>query len=347
MSCLKTFSFVSLMINKTKIIIAFLSWLPFIISCDDKSHGSAFDELLKTPPYAALTDSIQDDRGNHELYFRRAVLLNQNDLLEPALEDFKKAWSLKQEERYALGISTILLEKKPDSAITYLHTALQQLPNSFLLKLRLARAYDQKNQVDDALLISNELLQTNPEQVDVLKMKAGLLDKKGNIQEAIATLEKAYALAPFDIELNHVLALKYAENKNRRVLKLCDSLIKKDPLGLHGEPYYYKGIYYANVNEKANALEQFNQAISHDYYLLDAYIEKGAIFYEQKKYDDALKAFLLANNISATFPDAYYWMGKCQEALGQKTEAKRNYERAYGLDKSFLNAKEAADRINN
>ena len=333
------------MIKGTKLIIAFASCMIFLMGCNDKTTGSAFDEILKNPPFNSLTDSIRDEPGNHELYFRRAVLLNQNDLPEPALEDFRTAWSLKKEEKYALGISTILLDKRPDSAIAFLHTALTRLPTSFLLKLRLARAYDQKNQTNEALKICNELLQADPLQVDVLKMKAELLDKKGNMPGSISILEKAYQLAPFDIELNYVLALKYAENKNSRVLTLCDSLIKKDSLHVHAEPYYYKGIYYSNINEKSKAIDQFDQAIRTDYYFLDAYIEKAAILYEQKKYNEALRLSRLANTISATFPDAYYWMGRCQEALGQTTEAKLNYERAYNLDRSFIKAKEAADRI--
>ena len=92
-------------------------------------------------------------------------------------------------------------------------------------------------------------------------------------------------------------------------------------------------------------MNQFNEAIQHDYYYLNDYIEKGRIFYDQKKYAEALKVFELANTISATFPDAYYWMGRSQEAMGQKEEAKLNYQRAYGLDKSFTEAKEAADRL--
>jgi hypothetical protein len=38
-------------------------------------------------------------------------------------------------------------------------------------------------------------------------------------------------------------------------------------------------------------------------------------------------------------------MGKCQEALGQKQEALLNYQRAYGLDKTFAEAQEAAERL--
>lgn len=330
-----------------KIITAGLITMILFNSCHDKDNTSPFDEIVSKQPYASLTDSIKKEPERDDLLFRRAVLLNKNNLPEPALADFKKAWVLKKDERYALGISTLLLDKKPDSAIIFLNRALKELPNSFLLHLTLARAYDGQNRTDEALTICNEILARIPEQVDVLKMKADLLDKKGDQPGAIKILETAYSLTPFDIDLNYALAYKYAEGNNAKVIRLCDSLIKKDSLQLHAEPYYYKGIYFYNISDKSKALALFNEAIQHDYYYLNAYIEKGRVQYDQKKISDALKTFQLANTISATFPDAYFWMGKCEEALGQKEEAKLNYQRAYGLDKTFTEAKEAADRLVN
>ena len=216
-----------------------------------------------------------------------------------------------------------------------------------MLNLSLAHAYDAQNKTNDALKVTDAILTVDPEQVDALKIKADLLEKKKQTDESIKTLEKAYQLTPFDVDLNYNLAYKYAESKNPKAISLCDSLIKQDSLHLHAEPYYYKGIYYSNVNDKAKALDMFNDAIQHDYYFLNAYIEKGKVLFDEKKYTDAMKVFQLANTISATFPDAYYWMGKCQEAVGQKDEARLNYQRAYGLDKTFTEAKEAADRIKN
>ena len=211
--------------------------------------------------------------------------------------------------------------------------------------MTLARGYDALNKTDDALKICETILVKNPEQVDVLKMKADLLDKKDDQPAAIMVLEKAYSLTPFDIDLNYALAFKYAENKNSKVIALCDSLIRIDSMNIHAEPYYYKGIYFSNINDKAKALTLFSEAIQHDYYFLNAYIEKGRVQYDQKKFDDALKTFQLANTISATFADAYFWMGRCEEALGQKEEAKLNYQRAFSLDKTFTKAKEAADSL--
>lgn len=328
-----------------KIATLLISGLILVISCTDKGSDSPFGELLSQPPYASLTDSIKLEPKNDDLYFRRAVLLNGNNLPEPALADFKKAWALKKDERYAYGVSNLLLDKKPDSAILFLNQALKELPNSFFLELTLARSLAAQNKTEEALQLCNGMLQKNPEQVDVLKIKAELLDKKGNVSEAISILEKAYRLTPFDIDLNYELAFKYGENKNAKVIALCDSLIKIDTLGLHAEPYYYKGLYFSNINDKKKALALFDQAVQHDYYYLNAYIEKGRILYELKQFQEALKTFQLANTISAKFPDAYFWTAKCQEAMGQKEEAKLNYLRAYGLDKTFTEAKEAADKL--
>jgi len=319
--------------------------LILISSCTDKSTNSAFSEILSKPPYAGLTDSIKQEPKNDELYFRRAVLLNTNNLPEPALADFKKAWALKKDEKYAFGLGNLLLDKKPDTAIFFLNKALAELPNSFLLQLTLARSLNAQNKIDEALKICNDLLLKNPEQVDMLKIKAELTAKKGNATESISILEKAYRITPYDIDLNYDLAYKYGENKNAKVIALCDSLIKIDTLNLHAEPYYYKGIFFSNINNKEKALSLFDDAIAHDYNYLNAYIEKGRVLYDQKKFGEALKTVQLANTISPKFPDAYFWIAKCQEALGQKEEAKLNYQRAYGLDNSFTEAREAADRI--
>ena len=334
------------MSHSSKIIISVILCCFFITNgCNNKEDPSPFAELLSQQPFAGLTDSIKKEPRRDDLYFQRAVLLNKNNFPEPALADFKKAWSLKKDEKYALGVSTIMLSNKPDSAILFLKQALKEIPNSLLLQLSLARSYDAQNKTDDALKVCNDILHNNPEQVDVLKMKSDLLEKKGEINESIIALEKAYNLTPFDVDLNYNLADKYAESKNIKALSLCDSLIKIDLMNDHAEPYYFKGIYYSNINDKEKALTLFDQAIQHDHRFLDAYIDKGVILYKQKKINEAMKVFQLANTISATFPDAYYWMGKCQEALGQIDKARLNYQRAYSLDKTFTEAKEAADKL--
>ncbi|HLG39609.1 MAG TPA: tetratricopeptide repeat protein, partial [Chitinophagaceae bacterium] len=170
-------------------------------------------------------------------------------------------------------------------------------------------------------------------------------EKKGDKRNSLSSLEKAYTLAHANLEIAFKLAYAYAEDKNSKAIHLCDSLIKKDSLKLHADPYYVKGLYYSNINDKTKAIQWFDETIRHDINYLNAYIEKGKILIEQKKTADALKVFELANRVKPAFPDAWYWIGVCQEAMGQKEDARLNYEKAYSLDKTFTEAKEAADRL--
>jgi tetratricopeptide (TPR) repeat protein len=273
------------------------------------------------------------------------MLLFKNNNNPPALADFRKAWSLSKKETYAINISNILLEEKPDSAILFLQQALKILPASIPLHINLIQAYADQQKTDEALAICNFVLQQHPGQVGILMMKSDLLDQKHDTAGSLKALEQAYLFAPGNEDLCYSLAFKYAQNKNLKVLALCDSLLKNDTIEKKGEPYYFKGVYYSNISDKIQALDYFNKAIQNDYSFLDAYMDKGRILFDQKKYTDASKVFQLALKVSATYADAYYWLGKCQEALGQKEEAKLNYQRAYGLDKSLTEAKDAADKL--
>jgi tetratricopeptide (TPR) repeat protein len=318
----------------------------FIISgCTNEGSQSPYAEIVNAPPFATITDSIKREPGRDDLYFRRAVLLNQNNFPEPALEDFKKAWSLNRQEKYALGAGNIYLEKNAESALLFLNAAIKELPGSVLLNLSLARANDNLNRSSEALAIIDKILIQEPSQVDFLKLKSAILDKKGLSKESLLLLQQAYKYAPFDVELNYELGYKYAEARDPTTILLMDSLAAADSGGHHAEPYYYKGLYYSNINEKTKAMEQFNLAIARNYYFLNAYIEKGRLLFDQKKFKEAYQVFNLAMTISPKFADAYYWMGRCQEELGQKAEAKMNYQRAFGLDKTFTDAKEAADKL--
>jgi tetratricopeptide (TPR) repeat protein len=320
--------------------------LAVLIGCsNEKNETSPYESLLKQAPYARLTDSIQRYPKNDELYFRRAVLLNKANHPAPALVDFRKAWSLLKEESYALGISNILLDTRPDSAVLFLKDALKIIPESIFLHLILARAYDAQDKFSEAIIVCDTILNRAPEQVNALMLKADILEKKNDIPGQIVLLERAHYLLPQNLEVAHKLAYQYAETKNVKALSLTDTLIAKDSLKIHPEPFYIRGNYFVNTNNIPKALEAFDQTIGRDHRFLNAYIEKGKIQLNQKKTTDALKTFSLANRINPAFPDAWFWIGKCLEAEGHTADAKLNYEKAYGLDKTFTDAKEAADRL--
>jgi len=315
-----------------------------ITSCTNSRDSSPYEVLLSRPPYAGLTDSIHQNSSDPDLYYRRGMLLYKNNNNQPALRDLRTAWSLSQKEQYAIGISNILLDK-PDSAVSFLQDALKMLPQSIPLHINLIQAYADGQKNDQALAICDKVLQQHADQVAVLMMKSDLLEQKNDTTGSVRALEQAYRFAPSNEDLCYNLAFKFAQGKNAKALVLCDSLLHNDTIEKKAEPWYFKGIYYNNLNDRAKALECFNKAIQSDYSFLDAYMDKGQLLYDQKKYAEAINVFQLALKVSATFAGAYYWLGKCQEALGKKEDARLNYQRAYGLDKSLVEAKEGADRL--
>jgi tetratricopeptide (TPR) repeat protein len=323
----------------------FSIFLIFLIACGNEEPASPYAELLQNPPYAAISDSIKKEPENSELYFRRAVMLNNNQQTLPALADFSKAWSLDKQERYALGIGNIWLMNNPDSAAAFVEQALNVLPESPFLPLLLARAYEGAGKMDRAIEVCDSILGADPNQVNALVLKAEILQEKNDRAGAVIALEKAYALLPENRQLAEELAYEYAETQNAKVLPLTDSLIRVDTLRQFASPFYIKGNYYANIRNNSEAIRWYDAAIQRDHRYLNAYIEKGKIFFRGNQFEKALGVFQLANTIAPGFPDAWYWIARCQEEMGQKAEAKLNYQKAYSLDQSFLQAKEAADSL--
>jgi tetratricopeptide (TPR) repeat protein len=171
--------------------------------------------------------------------------------------------------------------------------------------------------------------------------------EKKNIADtttAINNLETAFLQHP-DITTGLRLANLYAETKNPKTVTLCDALLAKDSARELTDAVFIKGIYYSNVNDTAAALQQFDDCIKRDWKFIEAYIEKGIIQYDQKNFTGALKTFELAVKVANTYPDAYYWLGKCQEAMGDQEQALDNYYRAQALDKGFTEAKEGIKRL--
>ena len=182
--------------------------------------------------------------------------------------------------------------------------------------------------------------------VSYLFKRSELLVLAGDTLNAIKSLE--FFVIPGELtEAGKQLAFLYAETKNPKAITICDSMNKYDESKRDPEPDYFKGVYYSNLGDDAKALEQFNSCIKKDYTFLDAYMEKGNILYKQSKFKDAIEVYDMAIKVSNSFADAHFWKGKCQEALGQKKEAKISYQRAYAFDKTLKEAKEAAERINN
>ncbi|HVU53434.1 MAG TPA: tetratricopeptide repeat protein [Puia sp.] len=310
--------------------------------------GNAKEEnaVLKKPPFAALTDSIDRDAGDKAgLYFRRGDLLSRNNLHELAANDYEKAWELHPDEvtglRYA---STLSIISRPQDAIRLLEDCRKKFPDNVGFSNMLGDLYVQVGQTKQALQLYNDMLLADSANFEAWYEKGLLQEETHDTAGAVISLRKAYALQPVNTYALG-LAYLYAESRNAAALGLCDEVLRKDSTHELIDPLFIKGIYYANIGQGKQAIVQFDSCVGRDWKFTDAYREKGIVLFHQGKYSEALDVFQMAVRVSNTYADGYFWIGRCYEATGHKEEATLFYQRALALDKDFTEARERIQRL--
>ncbi len=319
--------------------------LIFFCSCDNGKAVNGFDEILQQLPYKPVSDSIEKNPADAVLYLHRAEMLTQNNQHDVAYYDYKKSWELSQSENTAmLFTSNLFLTGRSKDAIELLKKCMQLYPANIEFTRRLGEAYVQSGNLKEALALYDNMLSKDSSNFDALYEKGMLYTQMKDTAQAIAILEQSYNRHPV-LQNGLALANLYAETKNSKTIALCDALQQKDTAHDFVDPVFLKGLYYSNIKDYPQAIKLFDEAIIRDWHFVEPYIEKGIILFEQKNYDEALKTFQFATNISYTNADNYYWMGRCYEAIGKRTEAIDYYYKALTFDKDFKEAREAIGRL--
>lgn len=316
-------------------------------ACKNKKNDpdTPVSAVETNPFYTSLNDSIKKFPAEASLYLRRAVRLTQENAHEQAYDDFQKAWTLQPSIENALPFAANLAILGKHADRIRLLEKIYQLNNSNpQVRRLLAEAYSGFGKPEQALLIYNDMIAKDSLDPETLYEKALLLEQLKDTVQAIAALQKAYSMQSVDtygLELAHL----YAEQKNPKALEICNSVLRKDSSFMLIDPFFIKGIYFANTKLYPKAIAQFDSCILRDWKTTDAYLEKGRAYFHMGNFNEALKTFNMAITVSNTDPDAYYWLGRCYEAQHKKADAVNNYRKALSLDQNFVEAKQRMDLL--
>lgn len=311
-------------------------------ACKNKNnHTEAQVSAVETnPAFKNLNDSIRQFPADASLYLRRANRLAQENAHELAYADFEKAWSLNPSLENALPYSANLeILGKHRERLALLESLSQKFPSSTQVCRLLADAYTASGKPGQALIILNDMTAKDSLDPETWYEKALLFEQLKDTTRAISALQKAYStrgIVTYGLELAHI----YAEQKNPRCLDICNYILKQDSAKILLDPFFIKGIYYANTKQYPKAIAQFDSCITRDWKTTDAYLEKGRAYFHMKNFNAAMQTFNMAITVTNTDPDAYYWLGRCYEAQNRKTDAVINYRKAVLLDKDFIEARQ-------
>jgi tetratricopeptide (TPR) repeat protein len=235
-----------------------------------------------------------------------------------------------------------------NSSAQYLKTfeqKVQTFPDSAGLRLQYAFALDSLNKFQEAL-----------QQMDLLTNKDsgnyGLWFAKGNIaedaQDTLLAIKSNATAAHIYESPDALLALAnlYAEQKNNRAITLC-SRVKALGLGRESDANcaFIIGVYYARTHDMNNALKYFDECIAYSYTYMEAYIEKGLLYFDAKQYDRALEIFQMASTVNNLYADAYYYQARCYEMMNKKDSAVLNFKQAIQIDPRMKEAREQLKQL--
>lgn len=181
---------------------------------------------------------------------------------------------------------------------------------------------------------------------NIFWLKRGQICKQmGDTLAAIKAFRYSARVYPTPIAMME-LANLYAETKNPLAISICTQLMKMNPSKEYdAQANFFIGVYYSKIANKTLAISYFNKSISEDFHFAEAYIEKGYLLYNDKKFDEALNTFVLLSKNNQMLADGYYWQAKCYEALNKKQEAIGLYEKTLQLDASIEEATTAINRL--
>lgn len=205
-------------------------------------------------------------------------------------------------------------------------------------RLYLARLHDQAGRPDVAVDICNNILMTEPKNIDVMNYMAMLFERMKmpfqafTIYQKILKLDKSNKMALYRMG---ILYLNLAHYKD--AVKVFKKLLKVDPENVIAKKYVemYEGKIKIgkpldDKNEKAvhhfilgerlfsqskfeSAAQEYSNAIENDPHFTKAYVYLGATLMRMKKYTSAVDVLNMAIERDKKDPEAYHYLGLALE----------------------------------
>ena len=231
--------------------------------------------------------------------------------------------------------------------VVSLKTQISQYPDSIELYDKLIDEYAHEKAYSNAVAWTDSVIKRNPEENFLYWMSRGDLQRQaGNYTDAIYSYNYYLKKYPDDEQVLLNLANAQAEAGHPATLLLTSRILNEFPTAENRiDAYFINGIYYSRSRKYDSAIASYDQAILNRNTFWEAHLEKGITYFDAGQVDKALKTFQLLQQANPSYPDAYYWMGKCYEAIKDKATALKNYEAAYSLDKTFADAKLKVDSL--
>lgn len=238
-----------------------------------------------------------------------------------------------------------LAQEQMPAPVQELFNKLNKYPDSTRLRMQLVDALDSLGAYRQALAQMDSLIRND-------SLNNGFWYRKGMLQENSRDTNGALRSYRYAIRIypspDAILAAAnlLAEKKDSTALLLCQQVANQQ-MGREytAHCHFITGVYFARTGNQAKAIAAFDNCIRNDLNYMEAYMEKGFLYFDAQKTQEALEVFRTVTTLKNTYADGYYWIAKCEEKLKHPAEAIDNYKKSLVLDPGLTEASKALKRL--
>lgn len=228
----------------------------------------------------------------------------QIDNYKKANDYLQKALSLSPENSILLRLlgENFEQEGKKDSAIVYYKKTIEKNPADFVTAGKLAKLYIKKDQLDEVIDLTNQCLQQDSLNTQMIKLNGAAYCLLHHYSKAITQLKKIEAVDS-TYDTNYFLGMSYYGNNNYiNAQKYLENIYKKDTANL-SVIYYLGNACTENFNSK-KAIEYLNKGIfiaqKVDSVIYLYYSTLSTAYHNQEKYKEEIFALINAYKYKPT-----------------------------------------------
>lgn len=167
-------------------------------------------------------------------------------------------------------------------------------------RLQRAFALHQQGQLEAATALYQEVLATQPDQLDALHLSGMALYGLGRLESALASFERALKQAPRSVEA-----------------------------------HFYSGVILTDLKRYSDALERFERTLALQPEHAEAYVNRGNVLRALQRFDQAVSSYSSAIRIRPDFALAYSNRGSALREQGDLGAALESYDRAVALKSDY------------
>jgi len=231
--------------------------------------------------------------------------------------------------RTLLGLS-FYGDKQFAEAVATLKVVVQANPDNAQLQQVMAQSCLWSGQYQCALDGFQQILRTQPNSAAAHVLIGEALDGMGKTQEAIAEFKLAAQVAPREPNVHFGLGFLYWKlHEYEKAKEEFQTELAND--ADNAQAWAYLGDTEMKLGNREKATSGINKALQLRNDIRLAYIDRGILLSEENKHKDALADFRKAIALDPEQPDAHYRLARAYQALGESSEAEKEFALARQL----------------